>query len=184
MNIQILFHRLFLPVVSICFAVSCTQTSGNPHEDNPDVQDSCVSKPINEYVDLGLSSGTLWSNQNEVNEADPEYNFFAYNEAMDLYGDKLPSKKQWEELKKECQWDWIGDGYNITGPNGNSIVLPAKGYGGCDGSVYNVGSFGNYWSSTPYESDYAWYLIIDWCGIGINCKIGCDGSSVRLVLNS
>ena len=47
----------------------------------------------------------------------------------------------------------------VTGPNGNSIFLPAAGY--CYGSSrYNVGEYGYYWSSTPYESNtyYAYYL--------------------------
>ena len=122
--------RKILLVVSLCFAVSCTQTSNNSHKEIPTGNDSCESIPVSEYLDLGLSSGTLWSNQNEINKADPKYNFFTYDEALALFGDKLPTKRQWEELKKECQWEWIGKGYNITGPNGNSITLPADGYGG------------------------------------------------------
>ena len=46
-----------------------------------------------------------------------------------------------------------------TGPNGNSIFLPAAGY--CDGtSRSSVGESGSYWSSTPNESNVfgAYYL--------------------------
>ena len=78
-------------------------------------------------------------------------------------GWKLPTKSQWEELINRCTWTWTTQGghsgYKVTGPNGNSIFLPAA---GCrDGtSSYGVGSFGDYWSSTLLESstDYAWYL--------------------------
>jgi hypothetical protein len=40
------------------------------------------------------------------------------------------------------------EGYKVTGPNGNSIFLPAAGYRHWS-SLYNAGSTGYYWSSTP-----------------------------------
>lgn len=68
---------------------------------------------------------------------------------------RLPSKADWEELEQQCTWTWttIGgsNGYKVTGPNGNSIFLPAAGYR--DGSLLgHAGSYGFCWSSTPYES--------------------------------
>ncbi|MBQ4376349.1 MAG: hypothetical protein II793_01475, partial [Bacteroidales bacterium] len=92
------------------------------------------------YVDLGLRSGTWWRNQNE------EGGFYTYEQAMNKFGDNLPSKEQFEELKSACRWTWNGSGYKVTGPNGNSIVLPAAGYRDCSGCVSYVGSNGNYWS--------------------------------------
>lgn len=41
---------------------------------------------------------------------------------------QMPTKKQLEELIKECEWKFEGNGYTVTGPNGNSIFLPADGY--------------------------------------------------------
>jgi len=42
---------------------------------------------------------------------------------------------------------------------GNSVFLPAVCYRGFyDGMLYNRGDNGNYWSSTQYGSDYAYYL--------------------------
>ena len=69
---------------------------------------------------------------------------------------RLPTKKEMQELIKECKWEWVKingkKGYKVTGPNGNSIFLPAAGYR--DGSsLYGVGGEGNYWSSTPYQSN-------------------------------
>ena len=45
---------------------------------------------------------------------------------------RLPSWKEWQELIDECTWEWTTykgvNGYIVTGPNGNSIFLPANGY--------------------------------------------------------
>ena len=69
---------------------------------------------------------------------------------------RMPTKAEMEELENKCAWTWSSqsgvNGYKVTGPNGNSIFLPAAGY--CRGSSrYYVGEGGRYWSSTPYESD-------------------------------
>ena len=69
---------------------------------------------------------------------------------------RLPTKKELEELKNNCKWQWTSQngkkGYKVTGPNGNSIFMPAAGnrYGS---SLYDAGEYGLYWSSTPYESN-------------------------------
>ena len=70
-------------------------------------------------------------------------------------GWRLPTKEDFEELLRECTWEWTTlngyNGYKVTGPNGNSIFLPAAGwrYGADEG---RAGSGGYYWSSTPDES--------------------------------
>lgn len=74
-------------------------------------------------------------------------------------GWKMPTKEQMKELVDECKWEWCGrvdtEGYvwlgqKVTGPNGNSIFLPAA--GSRDDSGFNsVGSYGEYWSSSLYE---------------------------------
>ena len=44
---------------------------------------------------------------------------------------RMPSKKQFRELIKSCTWQWTQkngvNGYQVTGPNGNSLFLPAVG---------------------------------------------------------
>ena len=41
---------------------------------------------------------------------------------------RTPTREEFSELINKCQWDWTVlngiTGYNITGPNGNSIFLP------------------------------------------------------------
>lgn len=64
---------------------------------------------------------------------------------------RMPTDAELKELNDNCTWEWINmdghEGYEVTGPNGNSIFLPAAGY--CSGSTANsVGTGGYYWSSS------------------------------------
>ena len=76
---------------------------------------------------------------------------------------RMPTKEEMQELIDKCTWKWKKKGghhgYIVTGPNGNSIFLPAAGwrYGT---SLHRRGELGYYWSSTPYESNtqLAFYL--------------------------
>lgn len=136
------------------------------------------------FVDLGLPSGTLWKNANEGGDNAR----YTYNEAVSRFGNKLPTKEQLEELKNKCTWTWIGNGYKVTGPNGNSIFLPAAGYlrYDSDGDAYYVGTYGYYWSSTPSGSNCAWRLAFYSGEVGMGYSCGrSDGRanwlSVRLV---
>ena len=67
---------------------------------------------------------------------------------------RMPTKAEMEELRNNCTWTWTTqngvNGMRVTGPNGNSIFLPAAVY--CLGSLRYGGVYGYYWSSTPYES--------------------------------
>ncbi|MBQ8095598.1 MAG: hypothetical protein IJ243_00715 [Prevotella sp.] len=51
-----------------------------------------------------------------------------------------------------CTYTWTNqngvNGGKFTGPNGGTIFLPVAGYR-WDGELYDVGSWGYYWSSTP-----------------------------------
>ncbi len=128
-------------------------------------------------VDLGLPSGTLWKDKNE------DGGFYTYDQAVNKFGNKLPAKEQFEELRSYCQWTWTGRGYKVTGPNGNSITLPAAGGRNCDGSVYSVGSSVEYWSSTPTSSSCCVYNLQSYLGNGVHIENSnrCFGKSVRLV---
>lgn len=128
-----------------------------------------------EYVDLGLPSGTKWKSSNEKG------GFLTYDEAVSKFGDKLPTQDQFEELKGMCNWTWIGKGYKVTGPNGNSITLLAAGYRECSEGVGGVGSDGGYWSSTPRGSDNAWFLSFHSDEVVTHANPRCYGFSVRLV---
>ena len=94
-----------------------------------------------QYVDLGLPSGTKWKSKNQSG-------FWDHQTALNQFEKNLPSNYDWNELKAYCDWEWDGTGYKITGPNGNSIILPAAGKS--DGS--QKGYYGEYISCTnKYE---------------------------------
>lgn len=92
----------------------------------------------------------------------------AYDAATDNWGSswRMPTCEEIEELVDKCTWQWTSvngvNGQKVTGPNGNSIFLPAA--GSRDGTeVYSRGSDGIYWSGTLYEdfSYYAYSLLFD-----------------------
>ena len=77
---------------------------------------------------------------------------------------RMPTQAEFEELISKCTWTWYQyngvNGYKVTGPNGNSIFLPAGG-GYSESSNNYKGVYGNYWSASMNEGDtmdHAWYL--------------------------
>ena len=79
---------------------------------------------------------------------------------------RMPTKAEIQELIDYTTNEWVEDfngtgvnGRKFTGPNGNSIFIPAAGDCG-NGSVENVGHSGLVWSSLLYTSysGSAWYL--------------------------
>ena len=79
---------------------------------------------------------------------------------------RMPTIKQIKELINECSRQWTKvygiKGIMVTGPNGNSIFLPAVGY--CNdgnGSLAYVGLFGFYWSASLYSSNNGCSLNLD-----------------------
>jgi hypothetical protein len=143
-----------------------------------------------EYVDLGLPSGTLWKTTNETNPNDPGHDFYTFDEAVAAFGNKLPTNLQLQELIDECEWTF-DDEQNIailTGPNGNTIVLPRKGKRATNGVIYYDGSDGNpagasYWSGTAIDATYAWRLDSGGFASGVYMYDGNRGAgaSIRLV---
>ena len=100
---------------------------------------------------------------------------------------RLPTKAEFEELRSNCTWTWTKqkgvNGYKVTSKkNGNSIFLPAAGWR-LGTSLNGQGTLGNYWSSTPHESNsnYAYYLLFYSGGHGTNWLDRLGGLSVRPV---
>ena len=100
---------------------------------------------------------------------------------------RMPTEAEMQELRDNCTWNWTTQngvkGYKVTGPNGNSIFLPAAGfrYGS---SLYDAGSDGFYWSSTPYDNydDSAYFLGFGSSGHHVGYDFHSFGRSVRPIL--
>lgn len=168
-------------VFSLCviYLVAVSAMAQNQNVDiDIEINGNSSSRSRGGYVDLGLPSGTLWKQQNESG-------YYTYDEAVNIFGNQLPERHHFVELKNVCRWIWMDDyGYKVVGPNGNSITLPAAGYRGCygDGDVNFVGTGGYYWPSTPSDSSGAWCLRFYSGGVGMDRGVGrCYGYSVRLV---
>ncbi len=75
-------------------------------------------------------------------------------------GWRMPADTEWKELAEKCEWKWTSqDGHMgclVTGPNGNSIFLPAAGERSDDDSDYRrplegAEEYCEYWSGTPFD---------------------------------
>lgn len=70
---------------------------------------------------------------------------------------RMPTLDEMKELINECEWEWTSvhgvEGRLVTGPNGNSIFLPAAGYRHY-GSLNVAGSNGYYCSATFNGGSY------------------------------
>ncbi|MBR4312833.1 MAG: hypothetical protein IKT86_05790, partial [Bacteroidaceae bacterium] len=98
---------------------------------------------------------------------------------------RMPTSTEMQELINNCRWEWTTRygvyGYKITGPNGNSIFLPASGYY-YSSSLYSAGSLGLYWSATPDSySSSAYNLYFNSSSVFEDCDIRYYGRTVRPV---
>ena len=163
-----------LTAMVVCMFTGCKQSSS----DEPTEQ--------NIYVDLGLPSGTLWKNQNEVNP-NHKFGLFTFNQAIDMYGQQLPTREQWQELLDKCTWSWTYEGFKVVGNNKNYIIIPAEGaMDDMDKEPYGIGEDGNYWTSAPSGTRDAWAFEFEAGGkdIGIDNNLSQETYiSVRLVQN-
>lgn len=78
----------------------------------------------------------------------------AYDVAAAKWGGswRMPTSTEMKELIDSCTWKWTTqngvNGYEVTGPNDNSIFLPSAGYRSYT-QLNNTDSYGYYWSATP-----------------------------------
>lgn len=70
---------------------------------------------------------------------------------------RMPTAGDWDELARLCTLDWVSLGgvncAKLTGPNGNSIILPPGGGAGDDSALEAIGQVGAYWSSAGAFAD-------------------------------
>ncbi len=97
---------------------------------------------------------------------------------------RMPTFAEWKELREKCSWKWttrggVG-GMQVTGPNGNSIFLPAAGYYN-SGLTYQ-GAYGSYWTSSD-SGIVGMSHAVDFISSGVDkaALSRCQGNSVRPV---
>lgn len=103
---------------------------------------------------------------------------------------RMPTKDEFQELYTNCDWTWKQvngvNGYEVKSKasgNTNSIFLPAAGYID-DGTLYGVGDYGSYWSSSVYGEDEGDAYDLDFAGEDVNAVSNSSryyGYSVRAV---
>ena len=100
----------------------------------------------------------------------------------------MPTKTQFEELTANTTYEVVtnykGSGKNgctLTATNGAVLFFPATGIWS-DGSQDLLGMIGVYWSSTPYDSDYAYFFLFGGSDKSVDKYIRKDGFSVRGVV--
>lgn len=104
------------------------------------------------------------------------------------YGWRMPSREDFDEIVTYCTKAWTTRnnvyGYLITGPNGNSMFLPASGGRG-DGNIYESGSCGFYWLNSVYTSDtqFAWGFLLDSDSFSETSYYRMYGQTIRPVCN-
>lgn len=117
-----------------------------------EVKENSYERALNitpgDCIDLGLS--VKWAACN-AGASSPEEKGLEFRWATAGYGGydtglwRMPTATEVEELLKSCTWTWgvyqKVNGYQVTGPNGNSIFLPAY-YIENHIGVYRVGSHG------------------------------------------
>ncbi len=106
---------------------------------------------------------------------------------------RIPSDEEWTELRKECKWEWqeLDDehkGYVVTGPNGNSIFIPA--ICSSEDNGLNTDQFGindgYYWSSSLYNgfSCFARFVFFNSNNVYSNIYYRYKGLCIRPVIDS
>ena len=100
---------------------------------------------------------------------------------------RMPTEEEQRELFEQCVCTWTTEyaipGYKVTGPNGNSIFLPATGF--CkEDRIRFVGVNSYYWSATLYK-DYQYYSTYVFFNSDKKGNIACNnrynGLAVRAV---
>lgn len=110
-------------------------------------------EPKSEYTRLTWTVDMLPSGVLTEITGNPKYDAATYKLGTPW---ELPTEADFRELQKECKWDWVTlkgkKGYKLTGPNGNSIFLPAAGwiYRDSDNCV-RQNSVGMYWAGTTVD---------------------------------
>ena len=122
-----------------------------------------------ECVDLGLKSRKLWSTMNYGAKKPEEAGNYTWSKYFSSWGNNwsMPTKEDFQELINDCNWTWTERngmiGYEIKGPNGNTMFLPAAGYYDRINNMFgdgatNYGKLACYMTSSEDGYINTWYF--------------------------
>ena len=135
---------------------ACTNVGASSSTDDGDYFAWGETSPKTSYFGGNYKWGSIPS---KYNHSDGKTTLDAADDAATVNwgaGCRMPDSSEFQELYNKCDWSWKSSyngasGYLVTGPNGNTIFIPASGY--CDTVFLNYyGSLGLYWSRTLYSS--------------------------------
>ena len=157
--------------------------SNKPAPDKP-----TPDKPTPVNTDGVVINGVRWATKNVGAFAPEDYgNYYTWEEAKTACpkGWRLPTKVEFESLINAGNVWTTQNGKNGCkfGEPNNFVFFPAAGYRlSSDGTLYNVGSYGYYWSGTPNGAENA-YLVYFYSGYAYTSHyyIRSYGFSVRCV---
>lgn len=118
-----------------------------------------------EVIDLGLS--VKWRAYNVDASSPEEFGSYYLWDGTDIAQTHLgqnwymPTMEEGRELIEQCVWEWMSYngtlGFKVTGPNGNSIFMPAGGWiHASTGQLVYFEEEGNYWTITGNGGSYAY----------------------------
>lgn len=100
---------------------------------------------------------------------------------------RMPTAEQRKELGELCSWTWTTrngvKGRLVTGPNGNSIFIPASGYR-LNESLEVAGEHGGFWSRTLHADNSRYAYILNFQELSVfwsNSSLRFAGRTVRAV---
>lgn len=199
-HLYIILIAFFVLTISGCYPdddeVLKTYSYNPDNNKSDDENDQDEENETYPSVDLGLPSGTKWCLWNVGATSEKEYGKYldwsdAHNSIPQGY--LMPSYNQARELVNKCSWTWTSIngvyGYKGTGPNNNSIFLPAGGVlkkNSALGSeeLSELGDEGVFWIDYDNTSEYSTHAsastIIFWNSIGVSPKISGEAQSSKL----
>jgi len=148
-----------------------------------------------------LSTGAYCNYDNNATNADTSYgrlyNWYAVTDSRNIAptGWHVATDAEWQTLvdylggssvaggkmKEAGTTHWSSPNTGATNESGFSALPGGYRYG--DGTYYDVGYYGYWWSATEYSSDYAWYRGLRYYNSGVSRGYGSKqgGFSVRCV---
>ncbi|CAK7067624.1 MAG: hypothetical protein PARBA_02593 [Parabacteroides sp.] len=120
---------------------------------------------------LNRTDNTLWNGSRKgVNDPCPS-------------GYRVPTIDELKSIRNANSWDGSGGLYKVNADSGcPQLILPAVGYRlNSEGSPVNLGTFGDYWSSSASSSTDASYIYFGNTSLGTGTYPKASGFSIRCI---